>query len=59
MLFVTRVNGGSSHNVLPAEATITGTVRSFDAQAQDRIEDALRDADAGIALAHSVEAHAP
>ena len=24
--------GGSSHNVLPAEATVTGTVRSFDAQ---------------------------
>jgi hippurate hydrolase len=31
-LSVTRVNGGSSHNVLPAEATVTGTVRSFDAR---------------------------
>ena len=56
VLSVTRVNGGSSHNVLPAEATVTGTVRSFDAQAQDRIEAALRDAAAGIALAHGVEA---
>ena len=56
VLSVTRVNGGSSHNVLPAEATVTGTVRSFDAQAQDRIEAALRDAVAGIALAHGVEA---
>ena len=56
VLSVTRVHGGSSHNVLPAEATITGTVRSFDAQVQDRIEAALRDAAAGIALAHGVEA---
>jgi hippurate hydrolase len=56
VLSVTRVNGGSSHNVLPAEATVTGTVRSFDAQAQDRIEAALRDAAAGIAVANGVEA---
>jgi amidohydrolase len=56
VLSVTRVAGGSSHNVLPAEATLTGTVRSFDAQVQDRIEAALRDAAAGIALAHGVEA---
>ncbi len=56
VLSVTHVHGGSSHNVLPAEATVTGTVRSFDAQAQDRIEAALRDAAAGIALAHGVEA---
>jgi amidohydrolase len=56
VLSVTRMHGGSSHNVLPAEATVTGTVRSFDAQVQDRIEAALRDAAAGIALAHGVEA---
>ena len=41
---------GSSHNVLPAEVTITGTVRSFDAPSQDRIEQALRDTAAGVAL---------
>ena len=56
VLSVTRISGGSSHNVLPAEASITGTVRSFDALAQDRIEAALRDAVAGTALAHGVEA---
>ncbi|HUG23596.1 M20 aminoacylase family protein [Piscinibacter sp.] len=56
VLSVTRVAGGSSHNVLPAEATLTGTVRSFDAGAQDLIEAALRDAAAGVALAHGVEA---
>lgn len=56
LLSVTQVHGGSSHNVLPAEATVVGTVRSFDAEAQDRIEAALRDAAAGIALAHGVQA---
>jgi hippurate hydrolase len=56
VLSVTRVHGGQSHNVLPAEATITGTVRSFDAEVQDRIEDALRETAAGVALGHGVEA---
>jgi hippurate hydrolase len=56
VLSVTRLEGGHSHNVLPAEAMITGTVRSFDVQVQDRLEAALRDAAAGIALAHSVAA---
>jgi hippurate hydrolase len=56
VLSVTRVSGGSNHNVLPAEAALTGTVRSFDAGVQDRIEAALRDAAAGVALAHGVEA---
>jgi hippurate hydrolase len=56
VLSVTRVVGGSSHNVMPAEAAITGTVRSFEVEAQDRIEAALRDAAAGVALAHGVQA---
>jgi amidohydrolase len=56
VLSVTRVQGGASHNVLPAEATITGTVRSFDPASQDRIEAALREAAAGVALGHGVEA---
>lgn len=51
VLSVTRMEGGHSHNVLPAEVTITGTVRSFDAETQDRIEAALRDAAQGMAQA--------
>lgn len=51
VLSVTRMEGGHSHNVLPAEVKITGTVRSFDANTQDRIESALRDTAQGIALA--------
>lgn len=56
VLSVTRIEGGQSHNVLPAEVQITGTVRSFDADAQDAIEAALRDAVAGVALASGTQA---
>ncbi|WP_026433687.1 amidohydrolase [Paracidovorax oryzae] len=51
VLSVTRIEGGQSHNVLPAEVRVTGTVRSFDPDAQDRIEAALRATCQGIALA--------
>lgn len=56
VLSVTRIEGGHSHNVLPAEVSITGTVRSFDATSQDRIEAALRDTVQGIALASGTTA---
>jgi hippurate hydrolase len=56
VLSVTRMQGGHSHNVLPAEATVTGTVRSFDVTVQDRIEASLRDAAAGIAVVHGIVA---
>ncbi|GAA0756038.1 amidohydrolase [Ideonella azotifigens] len=55
VLSVTRIAGGQSHNVLPAEVGITGTVRSFDPATQDRIEAALRAAAAGLAVAHGIE----
>jgi hippurate hydrolase len=55
VLSVTRLEGGHSHNVLPAEAKITGTVRTFDTAVQDRIEAALRDTAAGVALAQGIE----
>lgn len=51
VLSVTRIQGGNSHNVMPAEVQITGTVRSFDAASQDLIESALKDCAAGAALA--------
>ena len=55
VLSVTRIEGGHSHNVLPAEVRITGTVRSFDAASQDRIEAALRDTANGMALASGTQ----
>jgi amidohydrolase len=55
VLSVTRIEGGHSHNVLPAEVQITGTVRSFDPDSQDRIEAALRACAAGVALGSGTE----
>ncbi|MFT4248078.1 MAG: M20 aminoacylase family protein [Pseudomonas sp.] len=56
VLSVTRIEGGHTHNVIPAAVQITGTVRSFDPAAQDIIEAALRAACDGIALMHGVTA---
>ncbi len=51
VLSVTRIEGGSSHNVLPAAVRVAGTVRTFDGLVQDRIEESLRQVAAGVALA--------
>jgi hippurate hydrolase len=51
VLSVTRIHGGSSHNVLPSEVTLTGTVRTFDPVVQDQIEAALRELVEGTAKA--------
>ena len=48
---LTRIQGGASHNVMPSEVTITGTVRTFDSAVQDRLESALRDLVEGTAKA--------
>jgi len=55
VLSVTRIEGGHSHNVLPAEVQVTGTVRSFDAASQDVIEAALRATAQGVALASGTD----
>jgi hippurate hydrolase len=57
VLSVTRLVGGASHNVLPSEVSVTGTVRTFDADVQDRIEEAVRANAAGLALAYGVDVH--
>jgi hippurate hydrolase len=51
VLSVTCIHGGSTHNVLPSEVKITGTVRTFDAVVQDKIEAALRELVEGTAKA--------
>ena len=55
VLSVTRIEGGHSHNVLPAEVQVTGTVRSFDTASQDAIEAALRATAQGVALASGTD----
>ncbi|MBV1787354.1 amidohydrolase [Marinobacterium sp. D7] len=51
VLSVTQIEGGSSHNVLPAAVRVVGTVRTFDPAVQDRIEESLRQVADGVALA--------
>src|SRR5260221_7046385 len=51
VLSLTRIAGGASHNVMPAEVSITGTVRSFDPAVQDRLESSLRELVNGTARA--------
>jgi len=55
VLSVTRIEGGHSHNVLPAEVQVTGTVRSFDPASQDAIEAAVRATSQGVALASGTD----
>ena len=56
MLSVTRIEGGQSHNVLPMEVRLTGTVRSFDPDVQDRVEASLRAMVQGVALSNGIAA---
>lgn len=51
VLSVTRIDGGQSHNVLPASVRLTGTARSFAPEVRDRIEQSLRSTAEGVALA--------
>lgn len=50
VLSVTRIEGGHAHNVLPDRVTVTGTVRSFDPEVQDRIEASLRAMAEGVGI---------
>jgi amidohydrolase len=43
VLSVTRIEGGTSFNVLPPEVKLWGTVRTFDAAVQDKLEAILRE----------------
>jgi hippurate hydrolase len=56
VLSVTQIEGGQTHNVLPAKVRIQGTVRSFDPEIQDQIERALRLVVDGAATASEITA---
>lgn len=56
LLSVTRMQGGFSHNMIPAEASITGTVCTFSPAAQDIIETRLREMAQHITAAHGLHA---
>ena len=42
VLSVTKIEAGSAHNVLPAQSVIWGTVRAFDKESQNLIEDSMK-----------------
>ena len=51
LLSMTRIQGGNPHNVLPSEVRLTGTVRSFDPAAQNKVEASLREVVEGVGKA--------
>ena len=53
---VTQMHGGDTWNVLPATATLRGTVRAFSAAVQDTAEAAMRRIAEGIAAAYGIAA---
>lgn len=52
---VTQIHAGHGTNIIPAEATLCGTTRSFDAAVQATIEKRMREIVAGIAKAHGAK----
>jgi amidohydrolase len=52
---VTRLAAGSAYNVVPATATLAGTIRYFDDAVSEMATERLRTLCAGLALAHGVE----
>lgn len=56
VLSITQIHGGHTHNVLPAQVKVAGTVRTFAPAVQDVIEQAVRRIVDGVTLAAGVEA---
>jgi hippurate hydrolase len=56
VLSITQIHGGHAHNVIPAEVTVGGTVRTFDPAIQDLIEARLREMVHGVAQSFGVQA---
>lgn len=56
LLTVTQIHGGSSHNMIPGEASITGTVRTFTPEARDILEQQLRLKTEHICAAYGLQA---
>lgn len=54
---VTQISGGSTWNVLPQEAILRGTVRTFNVEVQDLVEQRIRDIVAGISAAFGLQGH--
>lgn len=53
---VTRFQAGTTHNIIPETAELTGTVRTHDDDTQDMAERRIREIVAGVAAAHGATA---
>ena len=49
---ITQFHAGTTHNIIPEEAMLTGTVRSLDESVRDMAETRIREIAGGIALAN-------
>ncbi|MBJ3761704.1 amidohydrolase [Maribius pontilimi] len=54
---VTQVHAGTAFNVVPGDARVSGTVRTFTPQMRDMAEHRIREIGAGIATMFGVEVH--
>ncbi|MGD9836927.1 MAG: M20 aminoacylase family protein [Afipia sp.] len=55
VLSITQIHAGSAYNVIPGEATLAGTVRTFSEKVREQIRDRIRTIAAGMAAAFQVE----
>jgi hippurate hydrolase len=55
VLSITQIHAGSAYNVIPNEATLAGTVRTFDQPTRMMIRERIKTIAAGIAQAFNVE----
>ena len=55
VLSVTQIHAGAAYNVIPAEATVLGTMRFFDTDLANQVRGRMRSLAAGMALAYDVE----
>ncbi|MFC3694076.1 M20 aminoacylase family protein [Chenggangzhangella methanolivorans] len=55
VLSVTQVHSGSAYNVIPEEATLTGTIRAFDPTMMELARKRMKEICAGIAATYAVE----
>ncbi|HBR47802.1 MAG TPA: amidohydrolase, partial [Afipia sp.] len=55
VLSITQIHSGSAYNVIPGEATLAGTVRTFSEKVREQIRDRMRTIAAGMATAFQVE----
>ena len=55
VLSVTQIHSGAAYNVIPSEATVSGTMRFFNPEVADMVRQRMKDLAAGMATAYGIE----